>query len=222
MRYDELTIPEQLLVLGLEDKKGTLSWRASAWFDYALAGGMLAELFEEGCIRSDEKGGLHVVDGKPPSEGTLGHVLERIKAAPGVHARSWVATLPTTLDLIHEQAEELVRKKVLERQSGRVLFLFHRTTYPLRDATPEKQLIEVVRKSLAEDFDVPTKVASLIAIANAAAVLPPESAPVNEEHRAARLARFAAVSPVATATVQAIDDAIKAVSIASNAALLPP
>ena len=62
----------------------------------------------------------------------------------------------------------------------------------------------------------------LIAIANACGVLPDMPAPENEETRANRLADFAAASPIGAATVAAIDDAMKAVSIASSVSMLPP
>jgi Golgi phosphoprotein 3 len=223
MKHDELNIAEQLLLLGLEDRKGTLSWRASAWFDYGLAGACLAELYRVGAIAVGKDGETIVVEGQPePKSPVLCAVLAKLKETPGVSPRAWAATLPNSLELVHDLAEELVRKNVLERHEGRVLFLFHRTTYPMCDATPEKDLTDAIRAAFRTNDEVPGRLASLIAIANAAAVLPPLDESVDEETRARRLAAFAQASPVASAAVDAIAEAMKAVSIASSVSMLPP
>ncbi|MDX2175840.1 MAG: GPP34 family phosphoprotein [Candidatus Sumerlaeia bacterium] len=221
MNAQDLTLPEQLVLLGLEDRKGTLAWRCFPYFDDALAGALLAELDLRGLldIGPDGRARGREAAGEPPA-GVLGAVHRMLLGGEPLPLRAWISHVATTPNLLHDLSEELVAKDVLERHEDRFLFLFHRTTYPLHDSTPEKQLHAEIRV-LADGGAVSPRMGALVSLAGAVDLLRlflEEYDAERIEHRFAHLE----VNRVAAIAVESINELRRAAFSVTSMNVLPP
>lgn len=213
-----LTIAEDLVLLALEDRKGTLSWRASGFFEYALAGALLAELYGRGLLEVRGDGTLAVAPSKNDSSLSplLAGILEEVRRHEPIRAAAWVSLLAASPELLHRQAEELVQKSVLERHEGRVLFLFHRKTYPMQDATPEKELVARLRAWFKGGTPLDAHDAAVLRLAHEADVLAPYFPAKDIADRHLAIHALAADNPVVAATIAAIAEARQVAFIAGT------
>jgi hypothetical protein len=217
---EDLSLPEQILLLALRDEKGTVEHRAHM-YSYALGGAILAELTLAGRIRIGEEK-KHVVDAAAPQ--ALGDpLLEECRAAIAGAARrksakAWVSRFAGIRRLKHRVAESLCGKGILRNEDDQVLLIFTRKIYPVTDPEPERLLVERMREAIfgeAERLDPRT--ALVVALAHAADLLPIHFPKKELKRRKERLARIVEGDPIGGAT-QAVVQAVKAAVIAAVAA----
>lgn len=216
-----LKVSELLMLLALDDKNGTVHWQASPYLDYALAGGILAELAARGAITLDaekvvkaDKSFQHSTLESSLHEHAFILIAQSDKAPRTIS--EWVATLSTMEDLAHRQTKELVDLGILEEHEESFLFLFHRQRYPMRDATPEKQIIDKIRRALRDRGDVEPRLAVLITLANGAHLL---KGPISEgelDRSQDRLKKIASGQVIGQAACNHIKDAEQALYVASS------
>jgi hypothetical protein len=222
MHAQDLNLPEQLLLLALEDQRGTLSWRAATFFEYALAGAILTELHLGGAIAVGAEGKVAAVPGAAaPASPVLAEALRQVAAEPDLAVSAWVAALSFMPNLVHRVAEELVAKNVLEHHTGKVLFLFHRTTYPTCDLTPEKELVAQLARVIGGEAPADPRLEALLGLAWAADVLVPHVKPSDIAAAEARIVEVARRNPVVAGTLDALSEARRATFVASSVPFLP-
>ncbi|MGF1661776.1 MAG: GPP34 family phosphoprotein [Kineosporiaceae bacterium] len=143
-----LLLAEQVLLLALDDEKGT---DRSQWAGEAgLAGALLLDLGERDLLRTDTDRRLVAVDGDPPDHEVLRRAYEVVAGSSRRRgAKAWVDRLQTELKPLRTTlAQGLVDRGVLSEERSRVFGLFPRTRYPEADAHPEfelrQQLFEVL------------------------------------------------------------------------------
>jgi hypothetical protein len=136
-----LSMPEELLLLMLDDESGRLQERAAPAGDYAVAGAVLAELALAGRIDTDPQR-LWVTDAAPTGDALLDRVLAQLaaEAAPR-DSRHWIETLGADADAFRETLfERLVAKGVLRRVEGRFLWVFPERRYPAVSGREEREV----------------------------------------------------------------------------------
>ncbi len=170
----DLFLHEEILLLALKDKTGTIDWKAGH-FGFALGGAMLTELLLAGCIEVEEgkKPFVNVVDDAPLGDPLLDESLDKIATAKRRKQLShWLPVLAHTPKLMHRVAAELCRKDVLKEDEGKVLFFFKRKIYPELNPEPERRLIERLREAIFTDTaEVDSRTMLLISLANAVGLL---------------------------------------------------
>lgn len=128
-----------LLLLALDDERGTVLPQASIGLDYGLAGALLMELALRGGIEVD--GDRVTATGTSTGDPVLDETLRLIAATPRKDLSHWVRLLPHDLDGLRQRLlDRLVALGTLERREQRVLLLFHRNTYPERDDRVEHDI----------------------------------------------------------------------------------
>ncbi|GGR49250.1 hypothetical protein J2S40_000243 [Nocardioides luteus] len=142
-----MLIAEDLLLLALDDERGTL---ASSWVQQALGGAILTELAMTGSVQVIPKSGLTpakaaVVPGRRPDDQVLAAAYDSLAAKP-LAAKIAVTNLGKGL---HEAlAARLCDRNILKRRDEKILGLFPRTTWPAADSTHENavrgQLVDVL------------------------------------------------------------------------------
>jgi hypothetical protein len=135
-----LLLAEQVLLLALDDEKGT---DRSQWAGEAgLAGALLLDLGERDLLRAGADGKLAAVADTPPEHELLRRVHEIVRGAPdGRTAKAWVDRLQAELKPLRTRlAQGLVERGVLSEDRSRVLGIFPRTRYPEADPHPEFEL----------------------------------------------------------------------------------
>ncbi|TQL70022.1 Golgi phosphoprotein 3 GPP34 [Nocardioides albertanoniae] len=162
-----MLIAEDLLLLVLDDEKGTLS---SSWVQQALGGAILTELVMAGSAQVVPKSGLTAakaaaVPGRRPDEPILAAAYDSLAAKP-LTAKNAVNNLGKGL---HESlAARLCDRNILRRRDDRILGIFPRTTWPAADSTHENgvraQLVSVLIHGATPDARTGPLVALLSSI----------------------------------------------------------
>ncbi len=150
-----LTFAEELLLLALDDKKGTIRPLPYHSMRFALAGALLLELAFADRIDTDLDT-LTLVNSKPTGDQLLDEILERLqKSDSPKKTEYWLNELawnsPDWKDRILKQ---LVDKGVLKVEDRKVLWVFATRRYPLMDEHEVKEVRARLR-DLILNRDIP-------------------------------------------------------------------
>ncbi len=151
-----LTLPEELLLLMLDDSTGRLVDRALAGGDFALAGAVLAELALQGRVDTDPTR-LFVVNAEPTGNPTLDAVLDQLRASPpgAGSSRSWIEQLAEDAPALREALfARLVAAGVLRQQDSRFLWMLAERRYPPVSGREEREVKARLMGVLFQD-DIP-------------------------------------------------------------------
>ena len=213
-----LHLYEQMLLLALDDERGTVFFGTSS--EHALAGAMLAELVLDGHLRLDGEGkAAKVLVGPEASTGDA--LLDEAIALVAADSRPravthWATKFAAVKKLKHRAATALVDRGILRATQDRVLFVFERTRYPEKDRRPEQQLIhEIKTVLLGSGRNVDPRTVTLIALAHRTGVL----RRVMDKHllreRSERLEKLASGDLAASAASEALAAMQAAVTVAT-------
>ncbi len=168
-----LTMPEELLLLMLDDDTGRLYDRAAPAGDYALVGAMLAELALEERIDTDPPR-LRVKNPAPVGDDILDGVLARISAeAEPKDSRWWVETLVQDVEEFRDAYfARLVKRGILTSEEGRFLWIFSERRYPVVSDKEEREVKARLMTVIFEDGPPEPRDSLLIGLTQAAGLFP--------------------------------------------------
>ena len=172
----ELYLHEQVLLLALRDEAGSVESRAGM-FKFGLGGALLSELLIADCIRVTEQGRkrkyVELVKKKRLYEPLLEESLDLVfQASRRKSPSGWVSRFANMKRLHHRVAEGLCRRGILKDSEDKVLLIFKRKVYPTIDSAPERRLIQQIKRALVgSSREIDSRVALLIALANATGLL---------------------------------------------------
>ena len=173
-RSRPLYLHEEILLLALNDKKGTVHFGAA--FDQAAGGALMAELLLAGRLGVEgEKGRARVVvkDSTPLGDPLLDECLEKIaEEEKRRKPAEWILKLANIKKLKHRIAGRLVDDGVLREEEDRVLLVFNRTVYPEADSRPEQEIVRRIRRAVVGSITrVDPRTVVLIALAKRTGLL---------------------------------------------------
>ncbi|SDJ36213.1 GOLPH3/VPS74 family protein [Salimicrobium halophilum] len=144
------TIAEELLLLALHDKKGTVVARANSSLDFGLAGAFIGELALRERVKADGKK-LVVTDTTPVDDPYLNEIFEEIKNfGKELKIKGWVEKFGYRMKKKKKgMMTRLAERGVLEEKEKEILFVFKRKKYPSKDASYEQE----IRTKLNEAFE---------------------------------------------------------------------
>jgi Golgi phosphoprotein 3 (GPP34) len=160
---DDLLLAEELLLLSLDDEKGSdFTWSG---LDPGLAGALLIELTEMGTLRVDGEGNL-VAGGPRPGDALLAEALDVVTSSDRPRgAKHWVDRLPGKLKPLRRRiAERLVDRGILGEERREVLGMTMSHRYPERDSGPEQALRDRLMNALIGDGEPGPRDAELICL----------------------------------------------------------
>lgn len=165
--YDDVLIAEDLLLLLLDDEKGSLAH--ATYLDTGLGGALLVELSlgrHVEPVAQEKSWGFTPKDrirvtGTIPRDELLRAAYEVVqeKERP---AQELVARLGRKRR--EPMLERLVERGILRREDGKVLGLFPRTTWPEADGRREGSLRERLHAVLVEGHDPDDRTGALVAV----------------------------------------------------------
>lgn len=202
-----LTMPEELLLLMLDDETGRLIDRSAPSGDYAMAASILAELMLEGRIQAGHEH-LSVRDPSPTGDAVLDEVLARIggEVAPQ-DTRWWIEHLASEADSLRDRYfDRLVEHGVLKLEEGRFLWFFAERRYPLISDREEREVKARLMAVIFEDNAPSQRDALLIGLARAAGLLPLLLAPAELEHAQPRIDAVADAEELNRTLTEAVRD----------------
>jgi hypothetical protein len=224
----ELTLPESLLLVALDDEGGSDTANWGTGVEAGLAGALLLELLEAGCL-DEEDARLVPVACDAPADPLAAAALEVIRADEKRRkAKDWVGRLPKELKPLRGRiAEGLVGRGVLEERQRKVLGMSLSPRYPEADAEPERRLRAELTEVLVTGREPTQREAMLVGLLHAYDLVKrvvPEEDRREARKRAKELAKGeaiagavgSAVSDVQAATMTAIIAASTVATVSSG------
>jgi len=139
----QLTMPEEIILLLLDDKTGRPIGLPAPAGDYAVASAILMQLSLNGNIDTDP-GKLMITSTKASGDAVLDEALRMIATAPAQRdSRHWIVEIGRKADHFRAMLlDHLVAKGVLKKEEGRFLWVFPDRRYP-KAAEGELDVTEV-------------------------------------------------------------------------------
>lgn len=203
-----LTMPEEILLLLLDDETGRPIGLPGPAGDLALAGSILMELALAGRIDTDQNS-LTLVDPRPVGDTLLDPVLARLVAAGDVRPSTlWIQEVAEQgPDLRAALLERLVASGVLRPVEDRFLWVFPDRRYPKADGREESAEVRQRLRGVLLDDDIPDpRDALLIGLARASGLIPLLLSEVEAQRVGARVEQIAILEELSRSLAQAIRD----------------
>jgi hypothetical protein len=161
----KLNMAEELLLLVLHDRKGTVVCSASLALDYGLRGALLAELVLANRLALDGKK-LVVADTSPTGDALLDAALTTLQQAKRPRdTRHWVGSLSFKPGGIRKHLlERLVQKGILRREQRRLLWVFSYQIHPTQDVTPELRVRDMLRADVTSGITPKPRTLTLLGL----------------------------------------------------------
>ena len=163
-----LTLPEEIVLLVLDEESGALLPIPQRTLDSALAGAALMELALRDRIDSDPQT-LWVIDNSPVDEPYLDQLLVQLSEADNKRdSETWIQRLSEDSGAIQEEAlRRLVERGVLREEEKRFLWVFESRRYPMIDGKEEREVkLRIMGVLFSEEIPDPRDVA-LISLVDA-------------------------------------------------------
>jgi Golgi phosphoprotein 3 len=200
-----LTLPEEIVLLTLDDETGRSVGRQGLAASLALAGAVLMELALVGRIDTD-RDKLEVLDRLPVGDGVLDRGLAQLaeardsRGALMLLAREEAGLRPAVL-------ATLVERGLLQRVDGRVLLVFPERRYPKPEDRPEPREVRarLIRSVATDDIPEPRE-ALLLGLARATALLPLLLPPELLAARQERIALLAGLEALNRSLAETVGD----------------
>lgn len=170
-----MSLPEEVILLTLDDETGRPVGRQGMAAGFALAGAVMMELALAGRVDTDLDR-LLVVDESPTGDGVLDLALARLVAEAVPDSRGALLVLSREESALREALlDRLVAKGVLRRVEGRILFVLPDRRYPKAEEggqATEEARARLRRTVLGTDSIPEPRDALLLGLARAAGLLP--------------------------------------------------
>jgi Golgi phosphoprotein 3 len=214
---DDLTLPEQFLLLCLNDESGRFE---ECWVDYGLNAAALAELALRGRIRIGEKDRVSVDDPSDTGDDLLARALARLTGGrrPQRVGRCVAGLYRGRPSARQAVLQRLIARGILTIQEGRFLWVFPRTLYPAVDSAPENELRARLREALLGDAPVEQRLAVLIAILQGCDALDRILTRSELKRQKERIQAVVAGDPIGRAIGKAVSEVVAAAVAAMAAA----
>ncbi len=214
-----LSLAEELLLLSLDDDKGTIPGSAEQALGYGLAAAGIVDLLLANRLAVQDKKKLSVVDGTPTRDELLDEMLVHIQQSKRTRSVSdWVQDFGNGgIRKMQERLERrLVEKGILRDEEGKYLKLIPWHHYPTVDGAPEAETREKLREVLLGGEQPDVRTATVISLARACELLD-QLFPKAERKRADQRAKEIAKGEVAGA---AVSEAVEEAAAATVAAMV--
>ena len=146
-----LTLAEELLLVALDDQRGTLLPMPPYAMEVAGAAALVMDLSLLGRIDTDDQS-LTVISATGTGNALLDDVLARIAADPGRHSTAtWLQRLATLPGLQERIIDSLVHRGVLKSVEKRLLWVFKTRVYPPTSGLEEREVLSRIMTLLNND-----------------------------------------------------------------------
>ncbi len=212
--HARLALPDELLLLALDDERGT---RAHATeLEPGLAGAVLLDLALRGRLDVVDKT-VRAIDATPTGDAVLDHALAAVADAPKLRAPTWwVAHLQKG---VREQvADRLVASGALRRDEHKVLWIFPVTRLPADDPGPESAVRARLDAAVLHGVTPDHRTAALAALVHATDLCTTVFPGADRRAVKERLAELAEGQWAAEAVRRAVQEIATAAAVAATTA----
>jgi Golgi phosphoprotein 3 len=201
-----LTLAEELLLVALDDQRGSLLPLPPYAMEVASAAALVMDLSLRGRIDTDAHA-LTVISTAPTGNALLDDVLAQISADPATQSTTeWLRRLATGSDVRERIIAALVERGVLRSVEKRLLWVFKTRVYPPTSGIEEREVRSRVMTLLNND-DIPDPRDSLLVGLLGATKLLDELLSRSEHHRlAARIDQITGFEALNRSMSRTIDE----------------
>ncbi|MDD5482506.1 MAG: GPP34 family phosphoprotein [Kiritimatiellae bacterium] len=167
-----LSFAEEIFLLALDDREGSIKPLPVSALEYALPGALLVELAFLNRIDIDLKS-LRVVNDTPSGSSLLDNVLRQVAAKTEIQPTSfWLSFFAGQAKEIQEQIlAQLIAKGILKTEDKKILWVFKTRRYPMIDNREIKEVKTRLRDLILSDEIPDPREAVLISLAHACRLL---------------------------------------------------
>lgn len=214
----KLHLYEEVLLLALRDKKGTMLFGVN--YQQALAGALLADLLLMNKIEIEtvrKKKFVKLVNSRHTGNALLDECIEKLaNARRRARPINWIQRFANIGRLKHKAAQSLCRKRILKLEEDKVLLIFNRKLYPEINPEPEKKLMKKLESAIfsgSKEIDPETII--LISICNSTGILRHLFDKHKLREKKARIKEITSGNLIGKATKEAVEAMQAAVMIAA-------
>jgi len=167
-----LTISEEVLLLFIDDERGTFIRGPDIHVELAMSGAVLMDLALANRIDTDPDR-LFVVDRSPLGDEVLDRLLARIAASEQEHSvEYWLNWIREDVpDIMGHFIDRLVERGILRRMEEKILWVFETRRYPVIDDREEREVKRRITSVLFGDEIPDPRDIVIIGIVNACDLL---------------------------------------------------
>jgi len=167
-----LTISEEVLLLFIDDERGTFIRGPDIHVELAMSGAVLMDLALANRIDTDPER-LFVVDRSPLGDEVLDRLLARIAASEQEHSvEYWLNWIREDVpDIMGHFIDRLVERGILRRMEEKILWVFETRRYPVIDDREEREVKRRITSVLFSDEVPDPRDIVIIGIVNACDLL---------------------------------------------------
>jgi hypothetical protein len=211
-------LAEDLLLLALDDDKGTVSWPRSTALRYGLGGALLMDLALQERIDSRDKK-IVLVDPSATGDDALDAALDTIRASNKPRdAKHWVKQLGGRAGLKEQLARRLVARGILHEQELTIFRVFHDHRFPTGDPGPESSLRGRIRDVALGAAEPETRTLLLLSLVSACNLTDEVFSQEERKHATRRIKELVEGERFGKAVGEAIADTVAATAAVSAAA----
>ena len=168
-----LTVPEELLLLGLDDEKGGIISSASMSILHGLAGALIFELHlaEKIALRGKD---VTVVDNEPVDDDILDLGLRHMRDSQKDRSIDyWINKFTSkSVNLLQRILDRLIDKGILKQEEHRVLWVFPVQRYPTDDPRSELDVRKRIRSVVLHGKRPDLRTVLLLSLVKACNLIP--------------------------------------------------
>ena len=160
-----LSLPEELLLLAINDEKGSLFPTVS--FRFALVAAILLQLELENYIEYKDK--KIILKKRTCKENHIfNEVLKHIKEFPKEkNTRFWISKIDTKMrKLLPKFLDQLAREKILYKRDKKFLGIFNLKRYPVKDTASKSEIKNRIRETILNNKKPDKKTIELTVLVN--------------------------------------------------------
>lgn len=188
-----LTMPEEIMLLLLDDRTGRPVGLPPPAADFAIAGAVLMELSLSGHVDTDLET-LMVTSHKPTGDAVLDEALTMMAGSPGKDSRHWIGEIGARGERLRDALlARLVQQGVLKLEEGRFLWVFADRRYPkAAEGSAEVREVRGRLRDIILSGDIPEpRDALMIGLCRATGLVPLLLTPPELEETVERVDRIA-------------------------------
>lgn len=208
-----LTMPEELLLLMLDEASGRIIDHATPAGEDALVAAMLGELALASRIDAGAQP-LRVLDATPLGDPELDAMLRRLDEAPAPQdAQDWISQLAPEAPALRDRFfARLVAHGILREEDSRFLWVFPERRYPAVSGREERAVKARLFGVIFEDAPPGPRDRLLLGLARATGLLSLILAPEELERARPRIAAVAGGEPLVGSLDAALREGLEAIT----------
>lgn len=161
-----LTLPEELMLLALDDTQGVVVPTVQAPLKMGLISAALTELTLTGKLRVDDFGNVIVASAAPTGDALLDDIVSRVaQVAPPRPTHVWLQALTNQIRDIEERVRQrLVVRGVLRMEESRKFFILREVRFPAQNAGFEQSTRNRLRDVVINNAQPDDRTVALIGL----------------------------------------------------------